>query len=75
MCIRDSLWKDDEVLVVSKNGKNNITMKNVDEFYLGLGHPENVQMRHDVKDLVKDITAPGVEMFCLHGSGVPTTEQ
>ena len=70
-----TLWKDDEVLVHSTDGKGNVTMGNVDQFYLGLGHPENAQMRNDVKDLTKDLTPPGVEMYCLHGSQVPTTEQ
>ncbi len=69
----DRLWKSDEVLVESSNV--NITVNDIDKFYTLMGHPEAVLIHEDVKGLVHDLTPPGVEMFCLHGTGVPTTER
>jgi lysophospholipase-3 len=69
----EDLWPDTEVLLQSP--KVNITTKNMQEFFEGLGHPEAELMRKDVKDLIRPMTPPGVETFCLHGTGVPTTQK
>ena len=69
----DKFWGEDEVMLESP--EVNITTKNIEDFYVKQGFPDNVLMYRDVKDLVHDLTPPGVEVFCLHGSGVPTTDK
>lgn len=53
----------------------NVTVRNYGDFYSGLGHPEAALMREDVEGLVRELEPPRVRMYCLHGSGVPTTEK
>ncbi len=69
----DRLWKKDEILVQSDN--INITVANFAEFYKGMKLPTGAMMWNDVKGLVHELTPPGVDVFCLHGSEVPTTER
>ena len=69
----DKLWKEDEVLVQSK--EVNITVKNIEEFYQRMGRPENIDIHNDVKGHVRDLTPPNVPVHCLYGQGVPTTER
>eukprot|EP00094_Tigriopus_californicus_P006482 TCALIF_06242-PA protein Name:"Similar to PLA2G15 Group XV phospholipase A2 (Homo sapiens)" AED:0.10 eAED:0.10 QI:0/0/0/0.8/1/1/5/0/408 len=69
----EKLWSEDEILVESDNV--NFTVKNISEFFNGYAYPDMSFMREDTKDLVKDLKAPGVEVYCLHGASVPTTER
>ncbi len=69
----DKFWPKDEVLVSSP--ELNVTSANLSAFYVGLGHPEGAEMRKDVEGLIRELTPPGVPVFCLHGSNVPTTER
>lgn len=69
----EKLWDENEVLVESDN--LNITVKNISEFFNGYAYPDMTFMREDTKNLLGDLKAPGVEVYCLHGGNVSTTER
>lgn len=66
----DKFWKDDEVLV--QQPKRNYTVKNYKEFFSDLGIINGYSMRKDTENLIRNLTAPGVEFHCLHGVGKDT---
>jgi hypothetical protein len=43
--------------------------------YETLNHTDGRMMWEDTKDLLKDLKAPNVETFCLHGDSVPSLEK
>ena len=47
----------------------------MDDFFAAYNYTDFSYMHQDTKNLVHELTPPEVETFCLHGSGVPTTEQ
>ena len=67
------MWSKDEVIVQSP--QTNITVDNLEEFYAGFSYPSGKEMLKDVQDLTKDLKHPGVDVYCMHGTGVPTTER
>lgn len=66
----DKYWSADEILV--QTPKKNYTVKNYDEFFTDLGLETAKLLRKDTKDLVYNITAPGVPVFHVHGKDMPT---
>ncbi|XP_023333809.1 group XV phospholipase A2 [Eurytemora carolleeae] len=66
-------WDTTEVLV--ETAEKNYTMNDYQEFFTDLKEPNAWFMRLDTKDLIAGLPAPNVEVFCLHGSGVDTTEK
>ena len=66
-------WSSDEILLKSDN--LNITKANFEDFYKGLNASDGLEMWKDTKNLIKDLTPPGIELFCLYSYDVATTEQ
>uniref|UniRef100_A0A336K1X7 Centrosomal protein of 97 kDa n=1 Tax=Culicoides sonorensis TaxID=179676 RepID=A0A336K1X7_CULSO len=64
-------WKNDEVLV--RTSIREYTLGDMEEFFNDLGYPTGWEMRKDMIQYL-DFTAPGVEVHCIYGSGVPTVE-
>ena len=69
----DGFWAEDEVLVQTE--EQNFTRTNLADFFNALEGPNMGHMVEDTKDLIAGLTAPGVEVFCSHGSKVDTTER
>ena len=53
----------------------NITTDNMKDFFYTFGRPDGWEMFKDTKDLSAKLEAPNVDVFCLHGSGIPTTNK
>ena len=66
-------WGEDEVLVQTE--EQNYTRTNLADFFYALEGPNMGHMVEDTKDLLAGLKAPGVEVFCSHGSKVDTTER
>lgn len=65
-------WPDDTVFVQSP--QINITKRNFEDFYKYMNVTNGLEMWKDTRNLIKDLKAPGVEVHCLYGSGLETTE-
>lgn len=70
---QEGFWEPDEVLV--ETASRNYTLKDYGEFFSDLKEPNAMLMREDTKNLLSGLPPPNVEVFCLHGSGVDTTEK
>ena len=66
-------WNENENFVESSN--MNIDKNNFESFYQMLNSEDGLNMWYDTKNLIKNMTAPDVELFCLYSSGVPTVEK
>ena len=66
-------WSSDEIFIKSQN--INITRENFQEFYTLLDSNDGLALWKDTKDLIKDLTPPGVELHCIYSYGVPIVEQ
>jgi len=68
-------WPDDEVLV--ETDQKNFTRLDLPEFFKALEEPKTYMemMVEDTEDLIAGLKPPQVEVFCLHGSKVDTTER
>ena len=68
-------WPDDEVLV--ETDQKNFTRVDLPEFFKALEEPKTYMemMVEDTEDLIAGLKPPQVEVFCLHGSKVDTTER
>jgi len=70
---QEGFWSHEEVLV--ETATKNYTLKDYKEFFIDLNEPNAMMMREDTKNLIAGLPAPEVEVFCMHGSGVATTEK
>eukprot|EP00092_Neocalanus_flemingeri_P030300 GFUD01032893.1.p1 GENE.GFUD01032893.1~~GFUD01032893.1.p1 ORF type:complete len:428 (+),score=114.78 GFUD01032893.1:54-1337(+) len=66
-------WNSSEVLV--ETAEKNYTVEDYEQFFNDLEEPNGWLMREDTAQLIAGLPAPGVEVFCLHGSGVDTVEK
>lgn len=66
-------WSRSEVLV--ETAEKNYTVEDYEQFFNDLDEPNGWLMREDTASLLAGLPAPGVEVFCLHGSGVDTVEK
>lgn len=67
------LWGPDDILVETPT--KNYSTANFQDLFTTLNLPDAYEMYLDTKDLLKNPPAPGVEVHCLHGEGVPTVEK
>jgi len=70
---QEGFWSDEEVLVQTE--AKNYSRANFKEFFYDLSEPDGWMMQQDTKDLLPGLKPPGVEVFCIHGNGVNTTER
>lgn len=70
---QEDFWGPEEVLV--QTATSNYTLRDYKRFFTDLDEPNAWMMREDTAPLLAGLPAPGVEMFCIHGAGVPTTER
>ena len=66
-------WSSEEIFIKAQN--INITRENFEEFYNLLDSTDGLALWKDTKDLVKELTPPGVELHCIYSYGMPTIEQ
>jgi len=66
-------WDPEDVLVQTTS--RNYTVEDYQSFFSDLDEPLAWNMREDTMKLLPGLPAPGVEVFCIHGSGVGTTER
>ncbi|KAH3772297.1 phospholipase A2 group XV-like [Dreissena polymorpha] len=69
----DEFWKPDEVLVVSP--ARNYTVRDYKQLFKDIDYETGYMMWEDTHNLINPLTAPQVEMHCLHGVNVSTPGQ
>lgn len=69
----DEFWHPEEVLVVSPS--RNYTIRDLKDLFRDIDYMTGYYMWEDTNKLIKPLTAPGVEMHCLHGINVSTPGQ
>lgn len=69
----DEFWHPEEVLVVSPT--RNYTIRDIKDLFRDINYTTGYMMWEDTVNLIKPLTAPGVEVHCLHGINVPTPGQ
>lgn len=67
----DEFWKPNETLVVSP--AKNYTVKDIKSLFTDINYTTGYMMWEDTRKLVNPLKAPGVEIHCLYGVGVDTT--
>ncbi|KAK4015285.1 phospholipase A2 group XV [Daphnia magna] len=66
-------WSPEEVMV--QTSSRNYTIQDYQEFFLDIDFPLGYDMWQDTHPLVHELTAPGVEIHCIFGTGVDTAER
>ncbi len=68
------LWPpQNNTLATSKN--LNVTTANLRDFFYAFARPDGNDMYEDTKDLTAKLEAPNVDVYCLHGKGIDTTDK
>jgi len=70
----ETFWGEDEVMVQAPGGVN-YTVKDYKRFYQDIDFLQGYSIKQDTTDLIRDLTPPGVETFCMTGVGIPTYER
>ncbi|XP_024119397.2 phospholipase A2 group XV [Oryzias melastigma] len=65
-------WSKDQVLVQTPTV--NYTVQDYRRLYKDIGFDDGWMMRQDTEPLVSDLLPPNVEVHCLYGSGINTSE-
>ncbi|XP_038662810.1 group XV phospholipase A2 [Scyliorhinus canicula] len=68
----NNTWSMDKIFVTTPT--YNYTMKDYQKFYEDINYKDGWLMRQNTEPLVYNLTAPGVTIHCLYGTGVPTPE-
>lgn len=66
----DNVFDTDRVLVETKGRKYSI--KNYRQLFNDIDYNVGYNMWMDVRNITYDLTAPGVEVYCIHGTGHDT---
>lgn len=67
------LYDSEDVLVITPS--KNYTISTLDQLFQDTGLLDQREMWFDTKAIAANLTAPGVELWCLFGSGVDTPSQ
>ncbi|RXG52682.1 Phosphatidylcholine-sterol acyltransferase [Armadillidium vulgare] len=68
-----NIWHEDEVLVETPAA--NYSLSNISEYFKVVPYEVGYEMYKDTKDMLYNAPPPGVEIHCLHGVQLPTTER
>ncbi|XP_063294319.1 phospholipase A2 group XV [Pelobates fuscus] len=68
----NNTWPPDKVFV--RTPTTNYTLKDYQKFYSDIGFLDGWVMRQDVEELISSLTPPGVDIYCLYGTGVDTPD-
>ncbi|XP_015784283.1 group XV phospholipase A2 [Tetranychus urticae] len=68
----DKFWPHDEVIMSTT--ELNVTTSNYKEFFDLVQNTDGYEMWRDVRNLTYELKPPGVEVHCLHGTGIDTME-
>ena len=66
----DRFWGNGEVLLQSST--RNYTVSDYKDFFQDLNYMTGYEMWLDVRNLTYNLTAPNIEVHCLHGVGIDT---
>ncbi|XP_029464725.1 phosphatidylcholine-sterol acyltransferase isoform X2 [Rhinatrema bivittatum] len=65
-------WPESHVFISSPS--YNYTYRDYQKFFKDINFEEGWYMWEDTKDLLEGLPPPGVEMYCIYGTGFPTPE-
>nr|XP_048672842.1 phosphatidylcholine-sterol acyltransferase isoform X3 [Caretta caretta] len=65
-------WPESHVFISTPS--YNYTYRDYRRFFLDVNFEDGWYMWNDTKDLLKGLPPPGVETYCLYGTGLPTVE-
>ncbi|XP_041047679.1 group XV phospholipase A2 [Carcharodon carcharias] len=68
----NNTWSMDKIFVTTPT--YNYTMKDYPKFYQDINFKDGWLLRQNTESLVYNLTAPGVTIHCLYGTGVQTPE-
>uniref|UniRef100_A0A915K4A3 Group XV phospholipase A2 n=1 Tax=Romanomermis culicivorax TaxID=13658 RepID=A0A915K4A3_ROMCU len=71
----DKFWNEDEAIIKITEDDTIYTTKNYEQFFKDLNFQDGWDMYQDTKDLSYEMKAPGVEIHCIYGVGLPTPEK
>ena len=58
------VWSSNENFIEAEN--INITKDNFEEFYKLLNSSDGLELWKNTKNLIKELTPPGVELYCIY---------
>lgn len=65
-------WPESHVFISTPS--YNYTYRDYQRFFTDVNLEDGWYMWEDMKDLLKDLPPPGVDTYCLYGTGFPTAE-
>uniref|UniRef100_A0A671N0Q7 Phospholipase A2, group XV n=1 Tax=Sinocyclocheilus anshuiensis TaxID=1608454 RepID=A0A671N0Q7_9TELE len=65
-------WPKDMVLVSTSN--TSFTVQDYQRFFKDIDYEDGWAMRQDTETMVNALRPPGVPVYCLYGSGIPTPQ-
>ncbi|KAK2183869.1 hypothetical protein NP493_293g01023 [Ridgeia piscesae] len=65
-------WGADDVIV--ETSERNYSMSNLDEYFMDINFTRGLEFLENVRDAKENLQHPGVDTYCLYGSGIPTPE-
>jgi len=68
----ETFWSEDEVLVQAPD--RNYTVTEYRKLFTDIEFTDGYSMRADTQDLVDPLTPPGVNVYCMYGQNVSTTQ-
>lgn len=65
-------WPDSHVLISTRS--RNYTTQNFRHFFVDTDFEDGWYMWNSTKDMLNRLPPPGVEVYCMYGTGLPTAE-